>query len=187
MQCVLCGSLKSRHKAAGLMQLLNHSASNFVPAVRFSSSAPAGQQAASCCSRFALPPVLLSSEAQSPASFTTSLKLQGKSCCCLSSGHSGSRPASVFADFLYGAVPSQRAFSAPSVPASAVHRPCHRASLSNFEKQDNLAKALLHPRPDRAAPGPITMNGGQPDYTSPDRHHFLAPAASDAAPHWSGR
>ncbi|KAL3141004.1 hypothetical protein ABBQ32_005518 [Trebouxia sp. C0010 RCD-2024] len=59
----------------------------------------------------------------------------------------------------------------------------HSASLSNFEKQDNLANALLHPRPVRAAAD--KMDGGQADYTSPDRHHYLAPAASDAAPRWS--
>lgn len=95
------------------------------------------------------------------------------------------KSASVFADFLYGAAPYQRAASTPSAPAPAVCRSGYSASLSNFEKQDNLAKALLHPRPVRTAAG--KMDGGQADYTSPDRHHYLAPAASDAAPRWSGR
>ncbi|KAL3153058.1 hypothetical protein ABBQ38_012081 [Trebouxia sp. C0009 RCD-2024] len=93
------------------------------------------------------------------------------------------KSASVFADFLYGAAPYQRAASTPSAPAPAVCRSGYSASLSNFEKQDNLAKALLHPRPVRTAAG--KMDGGQADYTSPDRHHYLAPAASDAAPRWS--
>ncbi len=93
------------------------------------------------------------------------------------------------ADFLYSTVlslpgRSKRVQPRPSAAAASPSGPQH--SLRLFEEQDSLAKALLQKKPVYAA----TMqaqDGVQADLTSPDRlHHFLAPAVSDAPPHWSG-
>ncbi len=90
------------------------------------------------------------------------------------------------ADFLYSTVPSLRSKRAQPKPSAALQTgPQH--SLRLFEEQDSLAKALLQKKPVYTT-AMQAQNGIQADLTSPDRHHhFLAPAASDAPPHWSGR
>lgn len=91
------------------------------------------------------------------------------------------------ADFLYSTVPSlrsKRAHPRPSAAAALQSGPQY--SLRLFEEQDSLAKALLQKKPVYTA-AMQAQEGVQADLTSPDRHHhFLAPAASDAPPHWSG-
>ena len=91
------------------------------------------------------------------------------------------------ADFLYSTVPSlrsKRAQPEPSAAAALQSGPQH--SLRFFEEQDSLAKALLQKTPVYRA-AMQAQDGVPADLTSPDRHyHFLAPAASDAPPHWSG-
>ncbi len=91
------------------------------------------------------------------------------------------------ADFLYSTAPSlrsKRAQPRPSAAAALQSGPQH--SLRLFEEQDSLAKALLQKKPIYTA-AMQAQDGVQADLTSPDRHHHcLAPAASDAPPHWSG-
>ena len=97
----------------------------------------------------------------------------------------------LFADFLHRPLTCLRpAQQISSKTVCAVHCSYRHTTLGDFAQQDNLAKALLRqtsPAGGAPAAASIMQNGGQPDLTSPERHqHFLAPAASDATPHFSG-
>lgn len=83
------------------------------------------------------------------------------------------------ADFLYASVPGLPVQCRQHAPVAREAR----QRLQLFDEQDSLAKALLQEKLVHQE----TMQPQNGDFTSPDRHlHFLAPASSDALPHWSG-
>ena len=116
----------------------------------------------------------------------TPLKLQGDvapASCSARAYDSCTKVEAAPADFLYAAVPGLRLTLAQPEPSAAAQTVL-QDSLRFFDEQDSLAKALLQKKPVYRV-AMQAQNG--PDLTSPDRnYHFLAPAAPNAPPHWSG-